>query len=119
MIGRLHAFVLDCPDPVSLAQFYSAITGWKVANSEPDWVSLDGGGGARLSFQRVADYQPPQWPSSTRPQQAHIDIYVEDADEGERKVLELGATPLPTPPDADDFRVYSDPAGHPFCLCVE
>jgi hypothetical protein len=20
------------------------------------------------------------------------------------------------PPDADDFRVYADPAGHPFCL---
>ena len=28
----------------------------------------------------------------------------------------LGARRLPDPPDAENFRVYADPAGHPFCL---
>ena len=31
----------------------------------------------------------------------------------------LGARRLPDPPDADDFRVYADPAGHPFCLVFD
>ena len=37
-------------------------------------------------------------------------------DQAERQVLALGARRLPDPPDAEDFRVYADPAGHPFCL---
>jgi hypothetical protein len=39
---------------------------------------------------------------------------VEDIDTAEREVLALGATRLPG--DGQDFRVYADPAGHPFCL---
>ena len=48
------------------------------------------------------------------PQQLHLDIRVEDVEEAEGKVLGLGAKPLPG--EGGDFRVYSDPAGHPFCL---
>ncbi len=39
-----------------------------------------------------------------------------DVDEAERQVLALGARRLIDPPDAEDFRVFADPAGHPFCL---
>ena len=35
-------------------------------------------------------------------------------DAAEPRVLALGATRLPG--GGDDFRVYADPAGHPFCL---
>jgi hypothetical protein len=42
---------------------------------------------------------------------------VDDIDEAEPKVLALGATPLPG--EGSSFRVYADPAGHPFCLCTE
>jgi hypothetical protein len=41
---------------------------------------------------------------------------VDDVDAAERQVLALGARRLQDPPDAEDFRVYADPAGHPFCL---
>ena len=34
---------------------------------------------------------------------------------GPREVLKLGATRLPGP--GEGWRVYADPAGHPFCLC--
>jgi len=34
--------------------------------------------------------------------------------EAEAKILALGATRLPS--TEEGFRVYADPAGHPFCL---
>jgi predicted enzyme related to lactoylglutathione lyase len=119
MIGRLHAVVLDCPDPRALALFYSAVTGWQTEDDDPNWVTLRGDGGARLSFQRAPDHQPPRWPDPAYPQQFHIDFHVDDLDEGERQVLALGAKALETPPDVKTFRVYADPAGHPFCLCID
>jgi Glyoxalase-like domain len=42
---------------------------------------------------------------------------VADIDAAEPEVLELGATLLSK--SATSFRVYADPAGHPFCLCKE
>lgn len=41
---------------------------------------------------------------------------VDDLDAGARAVLELGATKHPVQP-GQTFRVFLDPAGHPFCLC--
>jgi len=70
-----------------------------------------------LSFQHAPDHQPPRWPDPAFPQQFHIDVMVDDMDEAETKVLALGATRLPG--EGSTFRVYADPAGHPFCLCTE
>ncbi len=66
----------------------------------------------------MAGYRPPEWPGQEQPQQAHLDFYVGDLDEGERRVLDLGARKHEVQPGGD-FRVYLDPAGHPFCLCQE
>ncbi len=57
--------------------------------------------------------------AEARPQQLHLDVEVDDADEAELAVLALGATRLPDPSDAEDFRVFADPAGHPFCLVFD
>ena len=70
-----------------------------------------------ISFQQVADYRPPAWPAQDVPQQMHLDVMVRDLDRGEAAVLELGATKPDTQPGTS-FRVFLDPAGHPFCLCV-
>jgi catechol 2,3-dioxygenase-like lactoylglutathione lyase family enzyme len=118
MIAELRQVVLDTPDPAKLAAFYAAITGWKTVTDEPGWVTLqDESGGVRLAFQQSPDHQPPRWPDPNFPQQFHIDFTVSDVDAAEQQVLDLGATALPTPADAKDFRVYADPHGHPFCLC--
>jgi catechol 2,3-dioxygenase-like lactoylglutathione lyase family enzyme len=120
MIARLHGVVIDTPDPVALARFYAEITGWKTVYSDADWVALaDSDDGVRLSFQRAPDHQPPRWPDANFPQQLHLDFDVDDVDAAEQQVLALGATALPSPPDAKTFRVYADPAGHPFCLCFD
>jgi catechol 2,3-dioxygenase-like lactoylglutathione lyase family enzyme len=114
MIGRLHSVVIDCPDPKVLAEFYSAVLGTSVTKSDDDWWQIDDGQGGKLSFQQVTDYQPPRWPSQDQAQQFHLDIMVDDVDVAEKQVLALGATRLPG--EGNDFRVYADPAGHPFCL---
>ncbi|MCS0637907.1 VOC family protein [Streptomyces sp. LP05-1] len=120
-VATLTLTALDCPDPRALAEFYSAVLGGSVRNVGEDWYDLFLPDGRRLAFQRVADLTPPEWPRSDRnAQQLHLDLTVSDMDAAEREVLRLGARPL----DTDEggkwrFRVYADPAGHPFCLCAE
>ena len=114
MIGRLSSVVLDCPDPRALARFYSELLGMPITRVDGDWVDIGDGDTRRLSFQHAPDHRPPRWPDPAHPQQFHLDVRVEDIDDAERKVLALGAKRLPS--GEDGFRVYVDPAGHPFCL---
>lgn len=116
-IARWVAAALDCPDPRALAAFYTAITGWDVdpAHVDDDWVQLRGDGGATLAFQRAPGHRPPAWPSDDSAQQAHLDFAVDDLDVGGREVLARGAVEAAEQPGTT-FRVYLDPAGHPFCL---
>jgi catechol-2,3-dioxygenase len=114
MIGSLHSVVIDTPDPHALATFYAELLGLEVKGDPgDDWVWATGAG-HRLAFQQAPNLQPPDWPDPDRPQQFHLDVKVDDVDEAEPKVLALGARRLPG--EGDDFRVYADPVGHPFCL---
>jgi hypothetical protein len=45
----------------------------------------------------------------------HLDIRVNDADLAEQELLALGATRTPAERETG-FRVFTDPAGHPFCI---
>ncbi len=45
----------------------------------------------------------------------HLDIEVDDLDDGVAWAIEAGATLAEHQPQ-DDVRVMLDPAGHPFCL---
>lgn len=118
---KLAAVVLDCPDTQALAGFYAGIMGGSVASSSDDgWAELDAPH-SLLQFQRVDDYRAPSWPTGS-PQQFHLDMVVEDIVATHAQVLQAGAIPLdpvdpPTPENVGPFRVYADPAGHPFCLC--
>jgi Glyoxalase-like domain len=47
----------------------------------------------------------------------HLDVIVDDLDAAEAAVTELGATRHEHQPSTS-FRVFLDPAGHPFCLCL-
>ncbi len=124
-IARMRAVVLDCPDPRVLAQFYRALVGGEITVDEDDWVALRDGGAVVLSFQKVDGHRPPDWPDGDPPQQFHIDVTVDDVDTAEAEVLALGATKHPSQPGDpaegahpdDPWRVFLDPAGHPFCLC--
>lgn len=116
MIGRLHAVVIDCPEPVALAEFYRDLVGGELRPTLEGWALLACPGGLLLSFQAVADYRPPRWPDPDHPQQFHVDVMVEDLDIAEPNALALGATLLEGSDKPVGYRVYADPAGHPFCL---
>jgi predicted enzyme related to lactoylglutathione lyase len=120
-IARFPSIVLDCPDPLALATFYGTMLDWKVDTSSADesegWIDVKADYGQCLSFQGVENYKPPTWPSQDVPQQMHLDVVVDDLDAGEAAVLELGATKHQHQPGTS-FRVFLDPAGHPFCLCL-
>jgi hypothetical protein len=118
-LARMRSVVLDCPDPRALAEFYRGLICGDIASDVDDWVVLTVDG-RRLAFQLADDFAPPTWPTGERPQQFHLDLTVDDVDAVEPEVLALGATKHAIQPgDAagDQFRVYLDPAGHPFCLC--
>jgi hypothetical protein len=110
----LTSVVLDCPDPAALATFWSRLLEAGEPTGDDGWqdVALPDGHTV-ISFQRSRRYRGPnRW----RPQQLHLDLEVDDLDSGHDRVLALGARPLRR---AKTFRVYADPAGHPFCLVAK
>jgi len=115
-IARYPSIVIDCSDPGELARFYGAMLGWKEKTSS-DWAEVRAEHGQCISFQQVDGYAPPKWPTQDLPQQMHLDVIVDDLDAAETAVLDLGATKHAHQPGTS-FRVFLDPAGHPFCLCV-
>lgn len=119
-IAKYRLVALDCPDASALAAFYAEITGGIIRDggTSDDWVQLDTGTGTDIAFQEVSDYVPPDWPNGT-PQQAHLDFEVEDLDAGEAAVLSIGAKKTALQPSPEAWRVFLDPAGHPFCLVTE
>lgn len=117
-IARDPATVIDCPDPAALARFYGGLLDWQVdIDDDGRWAEIRAEGWPPLCFQRVDDYRAPEWPGQEHPQQMHIDVMVDELDAAEAATLELGATKAEHQPGTT-FRVFLDPADHPFCLCV-
>ena len=125
MIGDLQCVVLDCADDLELARFYQALLGGEVNRRDRrwgvggGWSTLHAANGAVLCFQRVADHRPPRWPDPARPQQFHLDIGVRDLGAAHEAVLAAGATVLDLGDGKRSWRIYADPAGHPFCVVRE
>ncbi|MFD5751330.1 VOC family protein [Streptomyces sp. NPDC127033] len=122
MIADLQCVVLDCSDPLELAEFYQSLLGGAVNQQDrrwaldDAWATLHTPSGLVFAFQRTADYQPPLWPDPSRPQQFHLDFGVTDLDRAQEQVLALGAAVLDAGSGGRSWRIYADPAGHPFCL---
>jgi catechol 2,3-dioxygenase-like lactoylglutathione lyase family enzyme len=123
-VGRLISVVFECADPDEEGRFWEALLGYGRHHGDAGWVTIADRvhPSRRLSFQRVPDHVAPTWPARDRPQQAHIDLLVDDLDAAEERVLALGARRLAEDTvvhEEESFRVYADPAGHPFCLIVQ
>ena len=118
---RLGMVVLDTPDPRGLAEFYSGLLGWDIDSDahDEDWVTVRNPGGPALAFQLAPGLPPASWPEEGVPQQAHLDFYVRSYEDAEAQALALGAVLLDASDEHPGFRVYGDPSGHPFCLCLE
>lgn len=133
---KLCQVVLDSTDPRGLAEFYRSLLGLTYGpGDEPpeagafdergqDWLVLRTEDGTpRLAFQYVDQLTRPTWPEGPVSQQLHLDLSVlsiEDLEAQHQRVLDLGGRLLSDNKQGPDepFRVYADPAGHPFCVFV-
>ena len=116
--GQLVVF--DAADLSSESEFWAGVLGGTVS-ADDHWHLVTVDGEPRVGVQLAPNHVPPEWPDGT-PQQIHIDLWVDDFKAAHEEVMSLGAKLLKAaeerPPTAtDNFQVYADPAGHPFCLC--
>ncbi len=114
-IARLAAVSLDTTDPARLADFYRQLLELEVFFESEDFVALKGAG-VYLTTQRVTDHEPPSWPNGQVPKQMHLELSVNDLDRAEEEALSIGARKAEQQANPDSWRVFLDPAGHPFCL---
>jgi predicted enzyme related to lactoylglutathione lyase len=110
--------VFDAADLATESAFWAGVLGGRV-DAEDDWHMVFVGAEPRVGVQLAPEHVAPEWPEGT-PQQIHMDLWVDDFEAAHKEVVALGATVLQPAGDGggeDNFQVYSDPAGHPFCLC--
>jgi hypothetical protein len=111
----MFAVVLDCPDPMALAEFYQKMTGWDEITFYDDvYVYIGNGGRMQLGFQRVPDFRPPGWPDPQK--RSHLDFKVEDMEAAAKKLVALGASIPEYQPGEDKWLVMADPVGNLFCV---
>ncbi len=131
-VGWIREIVLDCPQPWDLARFWAGLLGGTPVEWYPGWVTLEPPPhGQRLSFQGTGPAGP-AGPAASPPggghrePVVHFDVLVDDLAGAHQRVIAAGAVFLAervSPrlgPDGEQvpWRVYADPAGHPFCLVV-
>ena len=113
MYGVVSGITIDCLDPGRLAAFWGALLGREEVPALPGWRQLGSRGdpATRINFQPVAE--PKQ--GKTR---IHLDVTVDDIDEGIRSVLRLGGRETGERHDYDEgvVVVMGDPEGNEFCL---
>jgi len=119
--GMWWGSAIEAPDPAALARFYSELLGWPIGHEEPGTAIVAAPDGPiYLVFQQAEDYQAPVWPPAVGQQRAmmHFDFQVGDLDAAVSDALALGASLAAEQPQ-ENVRVLLDPAGHPFCLCLD
>jgi predicted enzyme related to lactoylglutathione lyase len=110
--------VFDAADLAAESSFWSGLLGGTV-DVDDDWHMVLVDGKPRVGVQLAPNHVPPEWPEGN-PQQIHLDLWVDDIEAAHNKVMSLGARLLQAAAESDspdNFQVYADPAGHPFCLC--
>ena len=123
-IGWIREIVLDGSDPLGLARFWAGLLGGEPVEWYPGWVTLEPPPhGQRLSFQATGAGAAPAADGRAGPI-VHFDVLVGDLAAAHERVIAAGAvfagehvSPRPGPGgEPVRWRVYRDPAGHPFCL---
>jgi hypothetical protein len=116
---RHQIVVFDAAELAPESAFWAGVLDGTV-HAEDEWHMVMVDGAPRIGVQLAPNHVPPQWPDGS-PQQIHLDLWVDDFPTADAHVRSLGARVLRTAEGdggADDFQVYADPAGHPFCLCL-
>jgi predicted enzyme related to lactoylglutathione lyase len=116
---KYQVVVFDAADIAAESSFWAGLLDATV-DAEDDWHMVMVDGAPRIGVQLAPNHVAPDWPDGAPPQQIHLDLWVEDFPTAHDRVTELGARvlkPAEKTDGPDNFQVYADPAGHPFCLC--
>ncbi|HQZ33936.1 MAG TPA: VOC family protein [Ilumatobacteraceae bacterium] len=111
MIGRLDEVVIDCHDPVLLAEFWQRVLGGYIVRQSHEWVALEPPTGITVSFQLVPE-------AKSVKNRVHLDIDVGALDEAVAATIAAGGTKVGEVvyDEVGGFQVMADPEGNEFCL---
>ena len=111
MIGKLGEVVIDCHDPVHLAEFWQRVLGGYVVRQSHEWVALEPPTGITVSFQLVPE-------AKSVKNRVHLDVDVADLEDAVVAAIALGATRLGEVvyDELGGFQVMADPEGNEFCF---
>ncbi|TDO08990.1 putative enzyme related to lactoylglutathione lyase [Mycobacterium sp. BK086] len=116
MANHWAGVTIDCADPIRMSTFWAALLGIPASNehgSDPNWATVGSRSGPlpRLTFQRVPE------PKADKVR-IHLDLEVDDIDDGRQQVENLGGRFSGSRHDYDEGVVLNmlDPEGHEFCL---
>ena len=109
--------VMDCADPVALADFWQAAIGFEVRTGDGDpYITLSGSTLRRpinhLTLQRVPE-------AKTVKNRTHLDLFAGDVRAEVDRLVALGASVTDTMAGAGEelfFAAMTDPEGHEFCI---
>jgi predicted enzyme related to lactoylglutathione lyase len=110
--AKVGAVMIDCHDPETLFEFWSAITGIEIEHNWPDYIfgTKLPDNHIRLAFQRVPE-------DKVVKNRLHLDLSHEDPEALITKILDLGGSRLKDH-DVQGFHwtVMTDPEGNEFCI---
>ena len=107
--------VLDCADPLALADFWAPALGYVSIGEVGPYVALfpDGRPGPKLLLQRVDE-------PKVAKNRMHLDIEVPDIEAESARLVDLGATRVSDgtlSEHGSTWILMADPEGNEFCVC--
>ena len=112
MPSNWFSVVVECDEPVRLADFWCRVLGYEVVDQSDDIVDIAPNAGAfpGIEFIRSAGHE-------RRTSSLHLDLNPDDQDAEVARLIALGAQRIDVgqPPDAS-WVVLADPEGNAFCV---
>lgn len=119
-----RVIVFDAKDVQAESSFWAGLLDGEV-HPDGDWHSIIVKGEWVMGVQSAPNHRTSDWPVGPQQQQVHLDLHVDDMEEGHRLAVALGGRqlqatrrPADNPDGEEMFAVYASPAGHPFCFGV-
>ncbi|ASF13535.1 VOC family protein [Nocardia brasiliensis] len=124
MTSKFTELAIDCADPATLAQFWCAVLGYEVQDTDDEEGLVTIGSSAvpegkhrpgpvppLLTFVRVPE-------GKTVKNRLHLDVNPVDREQAEEvdRLLELGARPADVGQGEVSWVVLTDPEGNEFCV---